>query len=678
MEYLILILKSAAILAIFYLVYRFLLSQQTHFAFSRHFLTAGLFASCLLPFWIFIRETVKFIEPVTTSSLSPIVSQSSISASSEIIPINWWQVLLTIYLIGLLIMGLRFLFQVWSIQNLLKGHQKEIKNRFIHIKVNNQIMPFSFFNFIVYNPKLHSQEELTYIICHETVHASQLHSIDIMLVNLFLVFHWCNPLAYLYKKAIEENLEFMADKHTAIHLTDKVGYQLALVRASSTYPMPPLINNFKQSFIKKRIIMLNKNLSNRKNVFKTFLVLPILALFLYSFNVKEKIRYVQFPSAEKIDSNNNSSIDAKQNSAENRNRVDSTVTKLYIINGKKVNSNSFPKDKELAVEGITKILNKKEGLKKYGEEGKNGVIEIEGKISFVPKNAIMSNYNINSIEEKNHKIKMQDISIIITKNTTKNDLEVIKKNLKENENIDFNYSKLDYNNANQLTGISITYVDAKGNKGNYNISTSEPINDIYIGSNENGGLVFRNTNSENTDYEYGNDEKTEKMDKMRQMMEEKRAEMEKKREEMEAKRDIMEAKSDIMEKKREEMDARREEMDKNREEMQLKADEMREKMMKNQAEMTEKIEKNMNPSKIKIITKDMTDADLQNLKSDFATNNIDFDYSGIKRNNSGEITAIKIKLDNNKGSKTNSNVNSDKAISPITLGMDGNTSIIRN
>ena len=54
---------------------------------------------------------------------------------------------------------------------------------------------------------------------------------------------------------------------------------------------PVLANNFYQSLIKKRIIMLHKNQSTTKSQWKLLLILPLLGFFLWSFNVEEIIKY---------------------------------------------------------------------------------------------------------------------------------------------------------------------------------------------------------------------------------------------------------------------------------------------------------------------------------------------------------------------------------------------------
>ena len=164
--------------------------------------------------------------------------------------------------------------------------------------------PFSFFSYIVYNPALHTLEELEMILAHEEIHAGQRHSIDILITQIVLALHWCNPLAWLYKQSLEQNLEYIADAHAIQHINNPQQYQRTLVKVSSPSFKPALTNQFYQSFIKKRIVMLNTPQSRKHNLWKLALVLPLLSFFLYSFNVKEVVEYVDednsaFAKAEK-------------------------------------------------------------------------------------------------------------------------------------------------------------------------------------------------------------------------------------------------------------------------------------------------------------------------------------------------------------------------------------------
>ncbi len=124
------------------------------------------------------------------------------------------------------------------------------------------------------------------ILQHEKIHASQNHSLDIIIANLTTALLWFNPLSWLYKKSLEQNLEYIADRETVALSGAKKSYQQALVKVSVANLQPALTNNFYQSFIKKRILMLNKKSSQSASLWKISLVLPLVLAFMLSFNVK--------------------------------------------------------------------------------------------------------------------------------------------------------------------------------------------------------------------------------------------------------------------------------------------------------------------------------------------------------------------------------------------------------
>tara|TARA_R110002051_G_scaffold10001_1_gene37889 strand:- start:2496 stop:5351 length:2856 start_codon:yes stop_codon:yes gene_type:complete len=293
METLIIIAKSAAILSLFYLSYRIVLQRDTFFEANRHYLIGGIVASLTLPFLQFTRTS--FIDmpvyeamPVTTN-FSPLVSEMSVVAPSFII--DWWMVALVTYLVGVGIMLVRLTIQLVSLNRLIQKHPKSKHGRYTFIEVYDDIAPFSFFQTIVYNPTVHSATELEMILEHEKVHAMQWHTIDVLLTQITLAIQWANPLAWLYKESLEQNLEFIADSEAARIAASSTAYQRTLVKVSSTALRPALTNNFYQSLIKKRIVMLNKEASSRRNLWKLGIVLPMLGVFMYSFHVKEVVEY---------------------------------------------------------------------------------------------------------------------------------------------------------------------------------------------------------------------------------------------------------------------------------------------------------------------------------------------------------------------------------------------------
>jgi bla regulator protein BlaR1 len=53
------------------------------------------------------------------------------------------------------------------------------------VQVDQKVLPFSFFNYIVYNPSLHAATDLETILKYEKEHCKQKHSLDVIAAQLF-------------------------------------------------------------------------------------------------------------------------------------------------------------------------------------------------------------------------------------------------------------------------------------------------------------------------------------------------------------------------------------------------------------------------------------------------------------------------------------------------------------
>ncbi len=310
MEFLNYFIKSAGILTLFYVVYILVLRKDTYFSAKRFYLLTGVIAALTLPLITFTTITLIERAPLTqTTNIAQFITSATSSSLpvAEAEPFNWVLLLMSIYILGACIFLFKFFLQLFSLVRLLKSHNYKRVGPYKFIESDREIAPFSFFNYIVFNPNTHSPEELKMILQHEKIHASQWHSIDLLFANLMRAFQWINPFSWLYKISLEANLEFLADTQTVEKIDNKIQYQLTLVKASSSLPVPALTNNFYQSFIKKRIIMLNKTSSNKYNQLKLIAILPALALFLWSFNTVEVIKYKE---ADTPISNNSKTVNA--------------------------------------------------------------------------------------------------------------------------------------------------------------------------------------------------------------------------------------------------------------------------------------------------------------------------------------------------------------------------------
>lgn len=282
------LLKSSALIAAFYLAYHFLVRKETFFNSNRWFLLTGLFTALLLP-WFNITKVVYVEKPkMALADLVAYSSQNTMAtprvATPE--PFDWMSLVWFGYLAIALFLLARIAINFTSLFRMLYNQQKTKKEDFTLVDLNQNIAPFSFFNYIVYNSSLYTPEELQSILLHEKVHSREKHSFDVMVAKLFCIIFWFNPFVWLYKKAIIQNLEYIADHKAVQQLENPKVYQMALLKAISNQNCLSITNNFYQSLIKKRIVMLNTNQSQQRNAWKYSIILPVLIGFVMLFQIK--------------------------------------------------------------------------------------------------------------------------------------------------------------------------------------------------------------------------------------------------------------------------------------------------------------------------------------------------------------------------------------------------------
>ncbi|WP_417941334.1 M56 family metallopeptidase [Flavobacterium sp. RS13.1] len=278
------IAKSSGLVVLFYCSYYFLLRKETFFNSNRWFLLTGLATCIILP--LLVYKKIVWIDAVPVSTIN--YSQSFVpqTIEQESFEINWNYIAISIYCIGFVALIIKFAIDFYSLNSVLKGKKIEQQADFKFVDVSENIAPFSYFDYIVYNSSMYTEAELENIIEHEKVHSDQNHTIDVLISRVFCVLFWFNPIIWLYKKAILQNLEFIADNEAAKKISDKKAYQYTLLKIITHESCVAITNHFYQSLIKKRIVMLNKNQSKKRNYWKYYAILPALVAFILLFQIK--------------------------------------------------------------------------------------------------------------------------------------------------------------------------------------------------------------------------------------------------------------------------------------------------------------------------------------------------------------------------------------------------------
>lgn len=279
-------LKANGLLILFFLAYFFLLRKETFFTKNRWFLLMGLFASVLLPLITFTK--VIWVDPTpisfetATNDYIPYIIENKVIEE----PIDWNLILVYTYIGIVCLMVLKISIEILSFFRIIKLGRKNKAAKTILIDNLQNENPFSFFNYIVFNSQRFNEEELQHIIAHENIHVNEKHSFDVLIAKIYCAVFWINPIMWFYQKEILQNLEYIADKKASLMAQNRINYQRTLLKVVTHQHQLSITNQFYQSLIKKRIVMLNTNPSSQRKSWKYALILPVLSAFMLLFQVE--------------------------------------------------------------------------------------------------------------------------------------------------------------------------------------------------------------------------------------------------------------------------------------------------------------------------------------------------------------------------------------------------------
>tara|TARA_R110002051_G_scaffold99857_1_gene170200 strand:+ start:4248 stop:6392 length:2145 start_codon:yes stop_codon:yes gene_type:complete len=282
----------------------FLENERMH-TFKRFYLLAAVVSAFVIPALIFTEYV--YVRPESAFELMPPDFQLEENYTSAIVEQTGYlpAILWGIYGLGVFVFGFKFCKNLYIIGHRIRKNTKVKEQHIIHVLLQEQLAPHTFFNFIFFNKQKYTAHQIpTAVVLHEKTHALQKHSIDVLFTELVQVFFWFNPFVYLFKNVIKLNHEFLAD-HAVMQKGMEIStYQKILLAFSSNASSPEtvLTNAINYSSIKKRFTVMKKNTSKKAIWLRSLLVLPLFALVLYSFSKTEvlevskteEINYIDF------------------------------------------------------------------------------------------------------------------------------------------------------------------------------------------------------------------------------------------------------------------------------------------------------------------------------------------------------------------------------------------------
>jgi TonB family protein len=195
--------------------------------------------------------------------------------------------LIYIYLAGVMFFSGRFLFRIIQILLLIRNHKIQVANGFNIVTLEKETSPFSFLKYVFVSDSLLQNKGYDKMLAHELEHVKQGHSIDVIFLEILTVFQWFNPFMWMLNRAIRENHEYLADQAV---LTSGVtrGYYKKLLLDQFVGGQLVIANNFNYSIIKNRIKMMSKIESPKYAISKIVFGFFVAAALVVAFACEQK------------------------------------------------------------------------------------------------------------------------------------------------------------------------------------------------------------------------------------------------------------------------------------------------------------------------------------------------------------------------------------------------------
>ena len=274
------LLKVNLALLLFYAVYYLLLRRLTFYSLNRYYLLFAYAFSLIYPL-INVREWLTPAQNLPQQVYRIVPDWEAVQARTfEVWPmLQWlfWAVVL--YFIG------RFLIRLVSLWRIHRASVPARWHSFQYRHVLFRINPFTFWKNIYVHAEAHKDQELLDIFHHEQVHVEQLHTFDTLVAEFMTIFCWFNPVSWLMRYSIRENLEFITDRRVLQSGVDKRTYQFSLLNLGTSGAPDELVSHFNLKHLKTRIFMMNKKKSSKFQVSKYLIGTPVIVFCVLLFTM---------------------------------------------------------------------------------------------------------------------------------------------------------------------------------------------------------------------------------------------------------------------------------------------------------------------------------------------------------------------------------------------------------
>ena len=285
------LLPIAATVAVLWLVYRLLFRNSNRLYFNRYFLLTsmllalampllGLLSGIEVPQMVTLKQNMfngmMLNEVIVTPDGQPMLPEVTVTTNATPSRFSLWQVIGGIYLIGVGVMTLLFLFKLGKLVVLIIRSPKRKMSNCTAVFTGKEQGSFSFFRYAFFpNEKVDPD-----IMRHEMSHIAHHHSWDILFAEVMMILQWFNPFIYLYKKELQSLHEYQADRDVVATGVDKKNYMMLILQQCTAVDFSGMSNNFSLILTKKRIKMITRNEKAKGLWWRLLATLPVLAILM--------------------------------------------------------------------------------------------------------------------------------------------------------------------------------------------------------------------------------------------------------------------------------------------------------------------------------------------------------------------------------------------------------------
>lgn len=375
------LLKSILLSGIFYGYYLIFLRNNRFHAYNRFYLLICMALSVLVPF-INFKLVTQEENPLSAAEQALFIISTISTKTQE----NSW-ISQHSYHVVLLIWGfvsLAFLgyltHHIVKIYRLKSLHTAEEIGDIKLIETEHEDAPFSFFNLLFWKKSIDLTSSTgEAIFRHELTHIIQHHTLDRLFCQIVASFFWMNPFHWIMQKELQHIHEFIADQAA---VGDENAASLAQMILTSQYGQHFLnpSHSFFYSPIKRRIIMLTTSQKPKHSYARKILALPLVVCCAIFFSIKLEAQ--QAEQKVKIKAEKPLAfipLDDKKISTPKKPKLPKPptppLTPIMVVNGK-VESEQTVKEIDPSEIKSIQILSKNIAIEKYGNQGKNGAVEM--------------------------------------------------------------------------------------------------------------------------------------------------------------------------------------------------------------------------------------------------------------------------------------------------------------